>query len=64
MNDSAEVVDPPKALPERARSPFFKRSKVQLKPCAPDNPSIVSYMHKWQVADYPVSMMMMMMYLI
>ena len=54
-NDSAAVIHPPVALHERPRSPIFKRSRDQPIPSAPDNPSIVSYMNKWQVADYPVS---------
>lgn len=57
VDDPAGVVHPPTALPERPRSPVFKRNRDQPMPCAPDNtdnPSIVSYMHKWQVADFPV----------
>lgn len=50
-NDSAAVVHPPVALHVTPRSPVFKRSRDQQLPCAPDKPSIVSYMHKWQVAD-------------
>ena len=58
VNDSVGVVqNPPAALPERPRSPFFKRNKDQPMPCAADNSSIVSYMHKWQVEEYSVSMM-------
>lgn len=58
MNDSAGVVHPPTALPERPRSPVFKRNRDQRMPCGPENPLVV-YMHKWQVAaDYPVSKMM------
>ena len=50
VNNSAGVVHLPTALPERPRSPVFKRNGDKPMPCAPDNPSIVSYMHKWQVA--------------
>ena len=51
VNDSAVgVVHPPKALPERPRSPFFKRIREQPIPSAPDNSSLVSYMQKWQVS--------------
>ena len=59
VNDSAGVVLPPVALHETPRSPVFKRSSNQPITCAPDNPSIVAYMHKWQVADCSVPMMMM-----
>lgn len=59
VNDSAGVVHhPPVALRETPRSPVFKRSKEQPIPSAPDNPKIVTYMHKWQVADYPISIML------
>lgn len=58
VNEPAGVVHPPVALPERPRSPFFKRSRDQPIPCVPENTSMVPYMRKWQVVDYPISMMM------
>ena len=58
VNDSVEVVHPPVAFRERPRSPVFKRSKDQPILSAPDNPTIVSHMHKWQVAVYLISIML------